>query len=106
VELPRFRALECSVSRSALSEPATWLRTQNTPNRGVWIEIGSGTRPAKIRHDWELTMIVVGLILLLLGLLLGSAVLWTVGIVVLLVGAVLWLLGAAGRPLAGRRHYW
>ena len=51
-------------------------------------------------------MIIVGLILLLLGLLLGSAVLWTVGIVVLLVGAVLWLLGAAGRPLAGRRHYW
>jgi hypothetical protein len=51
-------------------------------------------------------MIVVGLILLLIGLLLGSAILWTVGIVVLLIGGVLWLLGAVGRPLAGRRHYW
>jgi hypothetical protein len=51
-------------------------------------------------------MIIFGLILLLLGVLVGSAALWTVGVFFLVVGAVLWLLGAAGRPLAGRRHYW
>ncbi len=51
-------------------------------------------------------MIILGLILLLIGVIAGSAILWTIGIVLLAVGAVLWLLGAAGRPLAGRRHYW
>jgi hypothetical protein len=51
-------------------------------------------------------MIIVGLILLLIGLLASSAILWTIGVVLLAIGAVLWLLGAAGRPLAGRRHYW
>jgi hypothetical protein len=51
-------------------------------------------------------MIVLGLVLLLLGLLLGSPILWTIGIVVLVVGAVLWLLGSLGRPVGGRPHYW
>ncbi len=51
-------------------------------------------------------MIVLGLVLLLLGLLLGSPILWTIGIVVLVVGAVLWLLGSVGRPVGGRPHYW
>lgn len=51
-------------------------------------------------------MIVLGLVLLLLGLLLASPILWTIGIVVLVVGAVLWLLGSIGRPIGGRAHYW
>lgn len=51
-------------------------------------------------------MIVLGLILFLLGLFLGVGILETIGIVLLIVGAVLWILGAVGRPLAGRRHYW
>ncbi|MGD9996987.1 MAG: DUF6131 family protein [Ilumatobacteraceae bacterium] len=51
-------------------------------------------------------MIVLGLVLLLLGLLLGSPILWTIGIIVLVVGAVLWLLGSIGRPVGGRPHYW
>ena len=60
----------------------------------------------EVPDNWELTMIIVGLILLLIGLLASSAILWTIGVVLLAIGAVLWLLGAAGRPLAGRRHYW
>jgi hypothetical protein len=51
-------------------------------------------------------MIVLGVVLLLLGLLLGSPILWTIGIIVLVVGAVLWLLGSIGRPVGGRSHYW
>ena len=51
-------------------------------------------------------MIVLGLVLLILGWLLGVGILWTIGIILIVLGAILWLLGAAGRPLAGRRHYW
>jgi hypothetical protein len=49
---------------------------------------------------------ILGLILLILGLVLGIPILWTIGIILLVVGAVLWILGATGREVAGRRHYW
>ena len=52
-----------------------------------------------------ITMIVLGLILLLLGLLFNIGILWTIGLVLLVVGAVLWLLGTTGRAVGGRPHY-
>lgn len=51
-------------------------------------------------------MIIAGLVLVLLGWLLGIGILTTLGIIVLVVGLVLLLVGAVGRPLAGRRHYY
>jgi hypothetical protein len=51
-------------------------------------------------------MIILGLILLILGLLLGVPILWTIGLILIVVGAVLWLLGSSGRTVGGRRHYW
>ncbi|NUT33190.1 MAG: hypothetical protein HOV79_08960 [Hamadaea sp.] len=51
-------------------------------------------------------MIIVGIVLLLLGWLLDIGILQTLGIIVLVIGAVLYLLGAVGRPVLGRRHYW
>jgi len=51
-------------------------------------------------------MLVVGVVCLLLGLLLGVPILWTIGVVLLIVGLVLELLGRAGRPVGGRAHYW
>ncbi len=50
-------------------------------------------------------MIIVGVVLLLIGLIAKIAILWTIGIVVLLIGLVLLLLGAAGREVGGRKHY-
>jgi hypothetical protein len=50
-------------------------------------------------------MIILGVILLILGFVLNISILWTIGIIVLIIGAVLWILGAVGRPVAGRR-YW
>ncbi len=50
-------------------------------------------------------MIVLGLILLLLGFLLDVSILWTIGIIVLVVGVVLFALGAMGRAVGGRKHY-
>ena len=51
-------------------------------------------------------MIIIGLVLLLIGFLTGIAILWVVGVVLVLVGAVLWILGAVGREVGGRRHYY
>lgn len=51
-------------------------------------------------------MITLGVVLLLLGFLLGIPILWTLGMILLVVGIVLWILGAAGREIGGRRHYY
>ena len=51
-------------------------------------------------------MMVFGVILLIIGLVAGIPILWTIGLVVLVVGVVLFLLGSAGRAVGGRRHYW
>jgi hypothetical protein len=51
-------------------------------------------------------MITLGLVLLLIGFLLGVPILWTIGVVLAVIGAVLWILGAAGREIGGRRHYY
>ncbi|MGW3313658.1 hypothetical protein ACWDG9_44650 [Streptomyces sp. NPDC001073] len=50
-------------------------------------------------------MITLGAILLIIGLLAGISLLTTVGGVLVVVGAVLWILGASGRQIGGRRHY-
>lgn len=51
-------------------------------------------------------MIILGLILLIIGIVAKIYILWTIGVLLLIVGAVLWLLGAMGREIGGRRHYW
>ena len=51
-------------------------------------------------------MIILGLILLVLGAVLDVGILWTIGIILIVVGLVLYLLGATGRMVGGRRHYY
>lgn len=51
-------------------------------------------------------MIALGVILLILGFVLKINILWTIGIVVLVIGLVLLLLGAAGRTIGGRKHWY
>jgi len=50
-------------------------------------------------------MITVGLILIILGYLMGSAFLWSLGVLVLVVGLALLLLGSLGHAVRGRRHF-
>ncbi|MFE2376697.1 DUF6131 family protein [Streptomyces sp. NPDC059398] len=50
-------------------------------------------------------MIILGVILLLIGLFVGVPLLSTVGGILLVVGALLWILGASGRAVGGRKHY-
>ncbi|MEU2241350.1 DUF6131 family protein [Streptomyces sp. NPDC018338] len=51
-------------------------------------------------------MIVLGLVLLVIGLVAGIGILWTIGIILVVIGAILWILGAVGHEVGGRRHYW
>lgn len=51
-------------------------------------------------------MIVLGVILLVIGLIAGISILWTIGVVLLVLGLALWVLGAVGHAVGGRRHYW
>jgi hypothetical protein len=50
-------------------------------------------------------VIVLGVILLLIGFLAHIAILWSIGVIVLIIGLILALLGATGRAVGGRRHY-
>ena len=51
-------------------------------------------------------MITLGIILLVVGFLIHGPILWAIGIILVVIGAILSLLGAAGRAVFGRRHYW
>lgn len=51
-------------------------------------------------------MIVLGIILLIIGFIAKIAILWTIGLVVLVIGIVLFALGAIGREVGGRKHWY
>ena len=52
-------------------------------------------------------MIVLGLILLILGLVIGGLhVLFVIGVILLVIGLILAALGAAGREVGGRKHWY
>ena len=50
-------------------------------------------------------VITLGVILLIIGFIVKIPVLWTIGIVLAVIGLVLVVLGAAGRKVGGRAHY-
>lgn len=51
-------------------------------------------------------MIILGIILVLIGYLASISVLTTIGVILIVIGAILWILGATGRAVGGRPHYW
>lgn len=50
-------------------------------------------------------MIILGVILMIIGFIFSTPVLWTIGLILVAVGVVLMILGATGRAIAGR-GYW
>jgi hypothetical protein len=51
-------------------------------------------------------LIILGIVLLILGALLDVGILWAIGVVLIVLGLIFWVLGAMGRAVAGRRHYY
>ena len=50
-------------------------------------------------------MILLGIILLIIGVIAKVGILWAIGVVLLVIGLILVALGAMGRAVGGRRHY-
>lgn len=53
-----------------------------------------------------LRVIILGIILLVIGFIAHISILWTVGIIVLVIGAILAIVGATGRLIGGRKHWY
>jgi hypothetical protein len=51
-------------------------------------------------------MIMLGAVCLILGLIFGSSILWTIGLILIVVGVILAVLGMLDRAVGPRRHYW
>jgi Family of unknown function (DUF6131) len=51
-------------------------------------------------------MIVLGIVLLIIGSVANIPLLITVGGILLVIGVILWVLGAMGRAVGGRKHYY
>ncbi len=51
-------------------------------------------------------MIMLGAILLILGVIFGAGILWTIGLILIAVGIILAILGMLDRAVGPRRYYW
>lgn len=51
-------------------------------------------------------MIALGIILLVIGLVAGISILWTIGVILVVIGVIFWILGSVGHAVGGRKHYW
>jgi hypothetical protein len=54
----------------------------------------------------ELDMIILGVVLLIIGFIAHISILWTIGLILVIVGAVFAILGATGRAIGGRKHWY
>jgi len=62
-----------------------------------------GPTPASAK---ELDMIILGVVLLIIGFIAHISILWTIGLILVIVGAVFAILGATGRAIGGRKHWY
>lgn len=51
-------------------------------------------------------MIVTGVVLILLAAVFDISILYTIGVILAVAGAIFWILGALGRAVGPRPHYW
>jgi len=52
-------------------------------------------------------LITLGIICLVVAVLFWSnPILWTIGVILVVLGVLFWILGALGRAVGGRRHYY
>ena len=57
-------------------------------------------------NDGRTQLIILGIVLVVVGLVAGIPILETIGFLLVVVGVILWILGAMGRAVGGRRHYY
>ena len=51
-------------------------------------------------------MILLGIVCLILAAVFDLGILWAIGLILVVLGVIFWILGAMGRAVGGRRHYY
>jgi len=51
-------------------------------------------------------MIILGIVLLVIGAIADIGILWVIGAILVVLGLIFWILGAMGRAVGGRPHYY
>lgn len=51
-------------------------------------------------------MILLGVVLLIIGFITAINIIWVLGIIAVVIGAILAIMGATGRAIAGRSHWY
>jgi hypothetical protein len=51
-------------------------------------------------------VIILGVILIVIGAIADIGILYTIGAILAIVGVIFWILGAMGRAVGGRPHYY
>ena len=51
-------------------------------------------------------MILFGILIIIIGAVANIPIVYSIGVVIAVIGVILWILGAVGREVGGRRHYW
>jgi len=51
-------------------------------------------------------MIILGIVLLVIGAIANIGILWVIGAILVVLGVIFWILGAMGRAVGGRPHYY
>lgn len=51
-------------------------------------------------------MILFGLILIVIGAIADIGILYSLGVILVVIGIIFWVLGAMGRAVGGRRHWY
>lgn len=51
-------------------------------------------------------MIILGVVLIILGAVINVPILYSIGVILVIVGVVFWILGATGRAIGGRSHWY
>ena len=93
------------MSELASRQIVNFTRSGETKPDSAHGEMGRDETCHRRRLDGGGTLIVLGLVLLVIGFIAKIPILWSIGILVLVIGLVLALLGAAGREVGGRKHY-
>lgn len=61
---------------------------------------------ASLTKQWRKRMITFGIICLIVAAIFNIGFLWALGVILIVLGAIFWILGAMGRAVGGRRHYY
>jgi hypothetical protein len=90
--VPRFSFRQCD------NQP---LRAGVYPSR-----LGNRVDADESRRMEATPVIILGIVCLILGAIFDAGILWAIGVVLVVLGVIFWILGAMGRAVGGRRHYY